>query len=39
MPRIPTVEITVDGKTTVVNADDPRAQKSTPKKPKAKAKD
>ena len=41
MARIPTVEITVDGKKTIVNADDPRAQKPASKKstPKAKAKD
>ena len=26
MPRIPTVEITVNGKRKIVNADDPRAQ-------------
>lgn len=27
MPRIPTAEITVNGKKKIVNADDPRAQK------------
>lgn len=36
MPRIPTVEITVDGRKKIVNEDDPRAQKPEPKKPAAK---
>lgn len=33
MPRIPTAEITVDGRKKIVNADDPRAKKPAPKKP------
>ena len=36
MPRIPTTEITVDGRKKIVNADDPRAQKPAPKKPSPK---
>ena len=32
MPRIPTTEITVNGKKKIVNADDPRAQKKAPAK-------
>ena len=38
MPRIPTIEIKVNGKTKIVNADDPRATKPAPKAaPKGKA--
>lgn len=35
MPRIPTTEITVNGKKKIVNADDPRADAKKPA-PKAK---
>jgi hypothetical protein len=33
MARIPTVEITVDGRKKIVNADDPRAQAKPAPKP------
>ena len=36
MPRIPTVEIEVDGRRKIVNADDPRAQEaSAPETPES----
>lgn len=37
--QIPTVEITVNGRKKIVNADDPRAQEKPAPKPKAKKSD